>query len=345
MKKIIGFRVDANEHIASGHLMRCIAIAEACIKSGNKCIFYLAEEKMTERLIQSELAYHILNSKWNNLETEIDVLVAMLKEEKVDVLVVDSYYASKRYLESLNKILPTCYIDDMGKDLYNITMLLHYGSWPDDNTFEMRYAKTETKVLAGMRYVPLRSEFEGLSDTENREKSILITTGGTDPYNISGKVVQELIQRPCCWNYTFKVIVGGMNTNATMLKELLVDKRVELLRNIYNMGELMRKSQCAVSAGGTTLFELCACSTPTVCFSFAENQEEFCKETGRREVMLYAGDARKVADIHQIIANKVEYFLKDECLMENYIIKMRQMVDGQGARRIADTLSSCNFIA
>lgn len=338
MGRVIGFRVDANEYVASGHLMRCIAIAKACIKEGNKCIFFLAEEKMTERLAENNIQYHILNSKWNNMEEEYSDLIMILKREGIELLVVDSYQASKKYLEMLNNIFPVCYIDDMGKETYDIDMILHYGSWADEHEFESRYAKTQTKVLEGMKYAPLREEFAEYRAVAEREKSILITTGATDPYNISGKLVKELLKRESCLEHRLKVIIGAMNSNISALEELLSDNRVELLKNVNNMGELMRTSQYAVSAGGTTLLELCASGIPTVCFSFAENQEKFCEEMEEYQIMLCAGDARNIADIHVKIADKLELFVKDEQLVQNCVVKMRRLVDGQGAKRIAEAV-------
>ena len=42
---MIVFRVDANEQVATGHLMRTLSIASACRKCGLTCEFWLAEEK------------------------------------------------------------------------------------------------------------------------------------------------------------------------------------------------------------------------------------------------------------------------------------------------------------
>ena len=71
---MIGFRVDANEHIATGHLMRCMAIAMQCIKLGEKCIFLLAEDKETERLKEKNIPYRVLDTKWNDMDTEKELM-------------------------------------------------------------------------------------------------------------------------------------------------------------------------------------------------------------------------------------------------------------------------------
>ena len=59
---MIIFRVDANETIATGHLVRCISIAVELIKRGEPCLFLLAEEKETARLEEKHIPYHILLS-------------------------------------------------------------------------------------------------------------------------------------------------------------------------------------------------------------------------------------------------------------------------------------------
>lgn len=112
---MIAFRVDANEHIASGHLMRCMVIALKLREMGQECIFYMAEEKYTERLKKHKFAYKILNSRWDDMEGELPVLKELLKKDTPDWLVVDSYLVSSFYLRELENITQVFYLDDMQK--------------------------------------------------------------------------------------------------------------------------------------------------------------------------------------------------------------------------------------
>ena len=83
---MIGFRVDANEVIATGHLMRCISIALECKKRGQQCIFFMAEDKETERLTKAGFQYYILNSDWKNLDNEISEFQKILENYKLNLL-------------------------------------------------------------------------------------------------------------------------------------------------------------------------------------------------------------------------------------------------------------------
>lgn len=338
---MIGFRVDANEKIATGHMMRCIAIAKECMKRGEQCLFLMAEKKEEERLISRGIPYEILHSKWNDLESELPVLKTIVKERKLDWLVVDSYQATPSYLQQLNEIVPVLYIDDMAKDIYQVSALLHYGVCADLKEYQERYVDLGSSLLAGIEYTPLREEFIGLEDVYKRDTSILITTGGTDPYNITGKLLSFCIKQSEFQNYEFQVIVGSMNEYEEELKEIALQyPRIHLHKNVNNISEFMCQCQMAVSAGGTTLLELCACGTPTVCFSFADNQVEGASILGEKQIMLYAGDVRVDSDISQEIIKQLLVLAKDSCLRSEYADKMQKLVDGKGVYRIADMLCS-----
>ena len=117
---MIGFRVDANEKVATGHLMRCIAIATACIKKGKQCMFLLAEEKETQRLKSRGIPYQILGTKWDDMESEKDRLMYIFEKQEFEYMVVDSYQVTISYLKWLNSRVPVLYIDDMACEIYRV---------------------------------------------------------------------------------------------------------------------------------------------------------------------------------------------------------------------------------
>lgn len=337
---MIGFRVDANEHIATGHLMRCIAIALECRKLGTECKFYLAEDKLTERLQTLGFPYQILNSKWDDLEFEIEKLKNQMQKDCLEWLVVDSYLVTKRYLTQLNKICKVMYIDDMALEKYDVSALLHYDSWEDAIVYQKQYEDSLVKVLAGTMYAPLREEFRNHKYVGQREKSILFTTGGTDPFNVTMSFLKHLQLSEELMDFECYVIVGNMNNHEDEIRNYAKQySKIHVLKNIKNMSHYMERCSYAVSAGGTTLYELCACKIPTVCISFAENQIDFAKKMDEKKVMLYAGDARYIKDIGKDISEKLLEYMRDEELMKERIQNMTSLVDGNGAIRIAQVLT------
>lgn len=338
---MIGFRVDANEVIATGHLMRCIAIAKECMRRGEECLFLLAEEKETRRLEENGLDYRILHTDWRDMESEESVLMPIITKEKPDWLIVDSYQITIPYLMHLEKLVPVLYIDDMEKDVYPVSAVLRYSLWPEDTHFQQMYQGKNTVLLAGMQYIPLREEFCAKQQDGERKKSILITTGGTDSYNIAGKLLIECLSHKELEEYIFHVIVGSLNSFEGELMQIAERfERVHLHKNVKNMSDYMKNCELAVSAGGTTLFELCACKIPTVCFSFADNQMGFTKELGDRGVMLYAGDARKEKPLASVVAGELCRLSKDKALQKKLAVRMAELVDGKGTERIVNVIQN-----
>lgn len=371
---MIGFRVDANEVIATGHLMRCMAIAKGFQKKGEEVMFFLAEEKETKRLEEQNIPYIILHSNWKELKQELPDLKQLLKQYHITKLVVDSYQVTVPYLEELNRCVKVIYVDDLGETIYPVSAVIHYSNWQWDTTYKKRYDNTDTICMIGMQYTPLREEFypkqqkieavdiKGKTietiETEKEQdmnsekkynhkscKNILITTGGTDQYNIAGRLLEYFVdknrtrqQNSMKQNHIhFLVISGSMNQNKPFLEKLANENEmITLYENAGNMGELMRNSSLAVSAGGTTIYELCACRVPTICFSFADNQEGFTREMGEQGVMYYAGDARKKEDIIENIYHNLMKLWSDEQLCEQYKEKMGRLVDGKGVERIVE---------
>lgn len=340
---MIGFRIDANERIATGHLMRCMAIAKGFQRRGEEVVFFLAEEKETQRLKEQNIPYIVLHSQWNDLEWELPALKERLREYVVTRLIVDSYQATKGYLESLNQCVKVIFIDDMAEETYQIAGVIHYSNWPWDVTYKKRYEGLDTVCMVGMEYTPLREEFYP-SEEESVKKNILLTTGGTDPYDVAGRLleyVKESQQKrgKLPDQVHFLVISGSMNQNKPHLKKLAEENCwITLCENVNNMGELMRASYLAVSAGGTTLYELCACKVPTISFSFADNQEGFTEEMGEQGIMFYAGDARKEKRLIEIVYNKLAEMWNDEKICGQFREKMGILVDGKGVERLVDQI-------
>ena len=101
------------------------------------------------------------------------------------------------------------------------------------------------------------------------------------------------------------------------------------------MWRYMQQCEVAVSAGGTTLLELCACGIPTVCFAFADNQLEFAEEMAEHNLLIYAGDVREKDDAPHVICENLVCYTKDAGKRAQSFERMRRLVDGKGAERIA----------
>lgn len=322
------FRVDMNEQIASGHMMRCLSIAERYQEKGVRSTFFVADH-FAEELVQSRgHDVIVLDTDWANLDTEIPVITEWIQKLHIPQLVVDSYQVTEKYLQALQEVTSVIYIDDRNAFCYPADMVIAYGNWIEKEAYQKRYAGTETKLLLGTAYVPLRREFR-LVDRGNTSirTELMITTGGTDTYRVAEQLLGQ-IKKDMPW-LRVAVISGRIPPEEG-------NEYIQIYKDVQNMAEIMSESRLAVSAAGTTLFELCACQVPTVCFSFADNQEPFAQKMGKLGAMRYVGDARKNQNLISDIMDMLRYLMQHPEEQERMIRQMEQLVDGCGVDRIIE---------
>lgn len=341
---MIAFRADANEYIATGHLFRCISIAKCCAAAGEECIFLLAEDAYTDKLKQENIPYHILNVRWDDWDSGISKVRQSIKKYGIDCLVVDSYQATGYFFEQLSSEVPVFYLDDLCKERYHLSGVLHYSEWENEHTIEKLYRGSGVNIYAGMKYVPLREGFVSEHNEYHKIKKIydlLITTGGSDTYHMTWRLLQKILERPWFERKSCCIVMGTMNRDDKKIKELCRNySNITVMQNINNMNEVMRQSRCAVTAGGTTVYELMASGVPFVCFGFSDDQVYFGRRLEEHENGLWAGDAREDA---QAVAEQIMLLLEKMhrqpvAEKEKLIRRNKKLVDGKGAERIADII-------
>lgn len=294
---------------------------------------------------------------------------ATLAQKNTSIL-VDSYYVTEKYLAALKKRITTIYMDDIYAFSYPVDMLINYNIYGEEMGYEKDAAFADTKLLLGTEYVPLREEFsagagyaqsrkelsaetENVTPAEDRlhqtaeqgrtaDGGILITTGGSDSFNLAGQLLMEAMKYDALKEKEYHVVSGSLNPHIGELQALAQKhENIHIHCNVTNMAELMAESEVTLSAGGSTLYELCAMGVPVIAFSFAENQERLVQTFVKRGIAQYGGNYR--TDGNKMIQNTIaglEKLCGDEALKTEYRRKALQLVDGRGAERIAEALLS-----
>ena len=109
-------------------------------------------------------------------------------------------------------------------------------------------------------------------------------------------------------------------------------QQVHVHRDVAEMVPLMQQCDLALSAGGTTLYELCAVGVPRLTYVLASNQREIVEEMSRQEQAVNLGP---ISELHaeavvQTVAELIGNFEKRERMSR----KGRELVDGRGADRV-----------
>lgn len=355
--KSILIRADGNSEIATGHLRRCLSIADALAELHVEAHFLVSDE-ISAGLLSSFFtpgnAYpiHLLHSDYRRPEAELSALLPFLSaypswEKEAGrmppssdsagrpILLVDSYFVTPAYLKALRQAACLVYMDDLLAFDYPVDLVVNYDFEPPAAFY------TQAKeALLGCRYTPLRKQFCDLSPIVRRSAhSLFLSTGGTDEQNITGNLLSALLADPFFASWEFYTLTGPLHVHRrTLLQMAQKHPQIRLCENVENMASLMSRCDLAASAAGTTLYELCAAGVPAISFTLADNQQNVARDMQQYAQLPYAGDVKA----GKVLISNLHALLKS--LASDYEARLRlsasmhAQIDGRGAWRIANAL-------
>lgn len=330
------FRTDMNDTIATGHVMRCLSIADAAKEKGVESCFILSDDNAAELIEKKGYRTIVLGSQWDDLEAELPEIIEVIKEKKIDSIFVDSYMITEKYMNELKKYVKVASFDDLGNFTIPADLIINYDAWQNEEEYRGKYS--DTKVLFGYKYIPLRKEFFDISfDKRVKEKNLLIMSGGSDSCHAIEKILQKVEN---CDVDNIYAICGIYNQDY----ERLFDKynknsKINILKNVDNIQEYMLKADVCVSAAGNTMYELAACGTPTILYSISEYQYEVAENYGKRGLAEYVGDIKDGETVEKI--NRIlDKYLSDDELRKQKSSEAIRCIDGRGSIRIAEEVIS-----
>lgn len=340
-------RADGNARIGAGHLMRCLTIAEelAALKGGRDPIRFVCADQESAGLVEERgFMGHILGTDYRDMESELELWQAAAaelageKDRERLVILVDSYYVTDRYLEALGQYGYLVLMDDMGTHRYPVDCVINYNAFASREAYGELYGKGPVRFLIGSSYVPLRRQFwKAQPALSAKVRNVLVTTGGGDLWNIAGAVLEKIYRE----DLTFHLVIGRFNPHFQSMEE-----RARHCANLYvhhdvaDMAKLMRGCDVALTAGGSTVYELAVLGIPFLCFSYAKNQEPLTEYLGKRRIAGFAGAWHKdCAKTLEEIGRQFTELVRDREKRMLYRSREMELVDGHGAMRIAGMLA------
>jgi UDP-2,4-diacetamido-2,4,6-trideoxy-beta-L-altropyranose hydrolase len=353
MKKAV-FRVDSSYFIGSGHLMRCLTLAEELKNEeyavklicrelpGN--LIEIAENKgfPVKRLPWPEnKEYRPVDGEyitWLGVSKEQDAqeTVEIIKAENPDLLIIDHYALDieweKKMRPFVKKIMV---IDDLANRQHDCDIIL------DQNLVENMEARYDKLVpphcqkLLGPDYLLLRSEFrearKKLRKRDGKIRRILIFMGGTDYYNITEKAIKAFLMLKRS-DIIADVVVGKANPHKEKIKALC-DEHPNLNYHcqVDNMAELMLKADLAIGGGGTATWERCYLGLPMLLMYVADNQSNVLSKMEAEGLVFVIRDEIHFNEyLRKILANGEE--------IKNVSERLLGIFDGNGVFRTVKTL-------
>jgi len=348
MRFNILFYTDWNNNIGIGHVMRCKAIANMASEKGLNSIFISSSKSSS--IISNDFECVIIDSRYNDLNAE--KLKAEIDKHKPELVVIDSYYVTFEYLKNIKRSVNSnngklLYIDDCLFFDYPCDLILNYNIYglEEKNEYEKMFSndtsgKRRPDLILGAQYVPVRKEFQGLGDRIIRKRgvNVLVSTGGADTEHITLEFLEKAKKYASLY---FHIIVGPLNVDKNEIMGKADDcKNVEILENVQSMCEVMQSVDVAISASGSTLYELCVTQTPTITYVVADNQKKAASSFEKYNIMKNAGDIRdtsKEAFVNNILQMALD-LANDYDERQHMQLQMKKNIDDRGCERILEVL-------
>lgn len=331
-------RVDGNSIIGTGHQMRCLAIAKE-LQKVCEVVFVVADKENSTILQQAGFPVRVLNSQWDNLEMELELLATVIKEEEAQVLIIDSYQVTEAYLKELKKLIQVIYVDDLHQFQYPCNVLVNYSIYAGKHNYAEEYQDTDTQLLLGCDYAPLAEAYQNLPQKKiGPVKKVLVLTGGTDAHHFALQFIKQIAGREEFKGILFYIVCGRYNMDIEEIrKEEENLSNVHVLCNVVGLSEWTREADIAISAGGTTLYELAACGTPTIAYILADNQLENVETFLEKEYIFSVGDIR-LKFPEELLVETLQKMYAPE-MRKQMSERMQQLIDGRGCQRIAQKVT------
>ncbi len=335
-------RADASVAIGTGHVMRCLTLAEALRTQGHHAEFICREaEGDLTKFIESEKGFPVhLLPKAGSHEEDARQSAVYLQNASVDWLVVDHYGLDEAWETQLRPHTKRLMvIDDLADRPHRCDLLLDQNFAIDTTRYDALIPSHCTKLL-GPEYALLRSEFAAararLAKRQGKPERLLLSFGGSDPTGETVEVLRQLQAADAKFELHIDCVVGASHPALDEVKNLVEAlPDVRLHTQTQQMAVLMAQADLCLGAGGSTLWERCCLGLPTLTVAISEHQVPFCERLAKLGYLVYLGDvSRKRIDYLQAIHEAVVSINDLRALAE----KGMTLVDGAGRHRVVTAL-------
>ena len=353
------FRADASSKIGTGHVVRCLTLANELRKRGGECQFICREHHghLIERINNDGFLVHVLkttgetdrnllHSDWLGSTQRADAASSscILKNCQADWLIVDHYALDYRWeSEAREHVKQIMVIDDLADRKHDCDLLLNqnYGSSP---SLYSGSVPVDCLQIHGPKYALLKPSYtehrKGMHSHDGQvRRAMIYFGGGEDRADVTGMTVGAF-RTPELEDVQLDIVVGANYAHQEALENAVAQrtKKTKIHRQLRDLAALMSVADLAIGAGGSTMWERCCMGLPSIVICVAPNQRRPC------EAMHKAGFIRYLGQIDSVSKDIISSEITSVRARPNDLRVLREknstLVTGCGSRLIADILDS-----
>ena len=344
---LIGFRCDAGSTIGTGHLMRCLVLADELASRGHQCVFYVAAlaGAPMQALMRRGHRVEVLESSRqpgppiqpgneHELDCSLDEEVMRFMTSatrQLDVVVLDHYALDRDWLtRTAETWRHAVALDDLGDRALPVDILIDPAG---DFSTGRSGLRADTVQLFGPTYALVGPEFVAgrpgsLSRTRVELRHLMVSMGGADPLDVTGEVVDRLVSMHPEFEVT--VVCGPSYAYYDRLRARLDRSGFRIVHAAPSLAPLLRETDLAIGAPAGSAWERCCMGVPSLAVVTHSNQ------TATARLLSRAGAALLVSSPDSVPA-AVERGARE---LTNISQAAAGLVDGLGPRRVADSIES-----
>ncbi|MGB8951789.1 MAG: UDP-2,4-diacetamido-2,4,6-trideoxy-beta-L-altropyranose hydrolase [Candidatus Aminicenantales bacterium] len=345
-------RTDASANIGAGHIMRCFALAQAWQLEGSPVVFlsHCESDVLRQRIADTGMEFIPIAYPHPDPRDLVTTLETLRTRSAGIIgnptwLVLDGYHFDAVYQQAVrttgHRLLV---IDDMAHlPSYSADILLNQNLGAE----KLKYnCDPDTTLLLGSRYALLRQEFLAWHGRQRKipdvARKVLVTTGGGDPDNVTLKVIQAL-QKVGTDDLETVVAAGSSNPHVKMLQSEVQLSRIpiRLEHDVLNMPEQMAWADLAISAGGSTCWELAFMGVPNLIIMLADNQRLVAENLQAAGISVILGLNQNLTSA--VIGRALNQLLGSPAKRTEMTSQGQSLVDGNGCERIIMHLRGDKF--
>jgi UDP-2,4-diacetamido-2,4,6-trideoxy-beta-L-altropyranose hydrolase len=338
-------RVDGSLTIGSGHLVRCLSIAQYLKTKNINVLFITRSKNIVKYILENGIEVKVLENDCS-LTDELSIIQNLLSTSNPNLMVLDvnNYHTFKTiddysyYLKSLGKmhVFTVSFEDPKNHPpLSDLAILPYAGS---DN---LKYPDGKCLYLTGPKYFVLPRIFLNAKPAVIRKNPdrLLVSMGGSDPKNITLKVLRALNKTKI--NIQLTIIVGGFSKITDTMVNNEMDNykgRFSIIRDCKNMAEVISQSDMAIIGSGLIKYETASLGLPSIVISLDQYHSSIMDDFVRYNCVEHLGHADIVKDsqIAEATINLMNDFKKRQRMSDSG----KLMIDGCGVERIFSKVTS-----
>lgn len=340
----VSCRVDASEKIGSGHVARCVALAQALRDRGSETTFLSrALTNQAETMIREQAFPIILTGATDGTDWKEDAEATRAILPMTDWLIVDHYDLDARWHSAVrDKEMRVLVIDDLANRPYACDVLIDPGRPESELSIYDHLVPPDCQIFGGPRYALLRHDFRELHDqmpgqVRTDPLNLLIFFGSVDGQGLTEIAIQSISDPLLSDRVTAHIVTTDANPRRQEIREVCDTlNNVVVHENVSNMADLLQMMDISLGSGGVALWERCCAGIPGIAVNITENQTPSL-------VMAEAAGAIKMlglaeAKVGSLLTAELASLVDDPDRRSKMVASARTLVDGGGANRVSSLI-------